>query len=377
MNRTNVSTKWILQLAEAGLTGDHQKSQSAIASAIKKLRGDSPELAKALADLLAQHTANPKSLHWGSAGPPPADSEEGMALVRLFRTDDAAAPVLSRSLSVKIRQFLQERKDSSKLFHEGLAPAASILLIGEPGTGKTMLARWLASELELPFLVQDLATSISSLLGKTGLNLRRTLDYARNRPCVLLLDEFDAIAKRRDDTTELGELKRIVNVLLKELEEWPTHSVLIAATNHPTLLDAAIARRFHMVLSISLPEETERLEILQRVAGRFKSELPEKLLHVCAKNLAGKSGSALESLMSVAIRRHVVTGDPFIGCFAEEMAAELELSPKKNKSAFAALLRELHSQGRSSAFTVRDLAGMFDKSVSTIQYHLTKDPRHG
>jgi SpoVK/Ycf46/Vps4 family AAA+-type ATPase len=351
--------------------------QSVIATAIKNLRKESPEVSKALADLIGRHMANPSSLQWSSAGPPPTDAEEGMALVRMFKTDDAAEPILSPTLGNKIRQFLRERKDSSRLFHEGLAPAGSILLIGEPGTGKTMLARWLANELRLPFLVQDLATSISSLLGKTGLNLRRTLDYARSRPCVLLLDEFDAIAKRRDDTSELGELKRIVNVLLKELEEWPTHSVLIAATNHPGLLDPAIARRFNIVLSINLPAEPQRLEILERAAGRFKSEFPPRFLSACAKALNGKSGSDLEAIMNVAIRKHVVTGEVLVGCLAEELASDLKDSTGPTRIVFTSLLRELHGHGKERTFTVRYLAKMFGKSPSTIQYHLKKGTGHG
>jgi SpoVK/Ycf46/Vps4 family AAA+-type ATPase len=375
MNRTNGYPQWVLRLAEAGLSGDPQKMQSVITTAIKNLRKESPELSKALADLIGRHMANPNSLQWSSAGPPPTDAEEGLALVRMFKTDDAAEPILSPMLGEKIRQFLRERKDSSRLFQEGFAPAGSILLIGEPGTGKTMLARWLANELRLPFLVQDLATSISSLLGKTGLNLRRTLDYARSRPCVLLLDEFDAIAKRRDDTSELGELKRIVNVLLKELEEWPVHSVLIAATNHPGLLDPAIARRFHIVLSVNLPAEPQRLEILERAAGRFRSELPPRFLEACAKTLNGKSGSDLEAIMNVAIRKHVVTGEALVVCLAEELASDLKESGGLSRIAF--LLRELHGKGKQHSFTVRDLADMFGKSPSTIQYHLNKGTGHG
>lgn len=356
MTRTNNAEKWVLRIAEAGLSGDPQKVQAALTGAIRSLRGDSPDTSKQLAALLAQHAANPKSLNWASAGPPPADPEEGMALVRLFRTDDTAEPILSPKLRQRIVQFLRERRDSSRLFQEGFAPAGSVLLMGEPGTGKTMLARWLASELQLPFLVQDLATSISSLLGKTGLNLRRTLDYARNRPCVLLLDEFDAIAKRRDDASELGELKRIVNVLLKELEEWPTHSVLIAATNHPDLLDPAIARRFHVVLKLGLPGESERLEILRRVASRFVSELPERFLEACAKTLDGKSGSDLEALMSVAIRRHVTTGEQLLACVVEELATELAESGRSSRKTFSLLIRELHGSERAGKFTVRHLS---------------------
>src|SRR5437764_2083646 len=89
MNRTNDYPQWVLRIAEAGLSGDPQKMQSVITTAIKNLRKESPDVSKALADLIGRHMANPGSLQWSSAGPPPTDAEEGMALVRMFKTDGA------------------------------------------------------------------------------------------------------------------------------------------------------------------------------------------------------------------------------------------------------------------------------------------------
>ncbi len=157
------------------------------------------------------------------------------------------------------------------------------------------------------------------MVAKTGLNLKRTLDYARTRPCVLLLDEFDAIAKRRDDVSEVGELKRIVNVLLKELETWPSQSVLVAATNHPELLDPAIRRRFHLVLQLPLPGVRERAAILERTAGPLADMVPGEVLHACAAVLDGLSGSDVETLMLTAARRHVTSGIPLVRCMLTEI----------------------------------------------------------
>ena len=102
-----------------------------------------------------------------------------------------------------------------------------------------MAARYLAGALDLPLITMDLAGAISSLLGKTGQNLRQALDFARERSCVLFLDEFDALAKRRDDDTDVGELKRIVNVLLLELERWPDSGLLVL----PRTPDSSTARQ--------------------------------------------------------------------------------------------------------------------------------------
>src|SRR5208283_4883906 len=211
------------ELVRTGLIGDCAGVENVTTAAIRVLRGSAPETAMQLAELLGAASAGSSSARWNSTEPPPADGDSGAALVRVFSPNDALEPVLPENLAEIVRGFMSERKATPRLLAEGILPPRSLLITGAPGTGKTMLARWLAMQLEMKFVVLDLASAMSSYLGKTGSNLRRSLDFARGQPCVFLLDEFDAIAKRRDDATEVGELKRIVNVLLKELEEWPVN----------------------------------------------------------------------------------------------------------------------------------------------------------
>ncbi len=128
-----------------------------------------------------------------------------------------------------------------------------------------MAAQWIAKELSRPLVVLDLASSISSFLGKTGQNVRQLFDFCKEFDCILLLDEVDAIAKKRADETDLGELKRLVNVLLQELDEWPEGSLVLAATNHPDILDPAIWRRFDVTFDLPLPGLIERTEVLRRM----------------------------------------------------------------------------------------------------------------
>jgi len=369
-DRTQRIAALLSELAEAGLVGDRERLELLVLNAIRMLKDDCPDAAKQLTETLSRYSGSERGLRWRKVGPPPVDQEEGIALLRMENVADAPCPILPEDITTRVEQFIRERKDAHRLVSEGFAPPSSLLLKGPPGTGKTMLARWLARQLDLALVVQDLATSVSSFLGKTGYNLRRSLDYARSSPCLLLLDEFDAIAKRRDDTTDVGELKRIVNVLLKELENWPLHSVLIAATNHPDLLDPAIHRRFHVVLELPLPGLEERCKIMERASGRFSAAMPPKFLEVCASVMDGVSGSDLDGLVQAGIRRHLVTDAPL----QETTISELRRRYREqiNGGNIGGLIRAFQ-RASGGAFTVRQLATMFGKSVSTVQHHLKRE----
>lgn len=373
-NRTDAWQEWLPRIAEAGLSGDRQRLELMLVDIVRTLKRQCPGVSQELGQILANYATNPSSLRWKESGPPPVDADEGLALLRVSNDDSAPSPILPPGIAERVQQFLSERRDAGGLLREGFAPPSSLLLTGQPGTGKSMLARWLAAELRMPLVIQDLAASISSFLGKTGFNLRRTLDYARNRPCVLLLDEFDALAKRRDDQSEVGELKRIVNVLLKELEAWPIHSVLIAATNHPALLDPAIRRRFNIVLDLPLPGLTERQQILSRVASRFGDDLPPGVLMACGAALEGWSGSDLETAMQAAVRKHLVSNISMVRSLIDEVCRQAD-GDLQGKS-IGTLIRAVQGSSKGE-FTVRELATLFDKSASTIQHHLKRDAAHG
>jgi SpoVK/Ycf46/Vps4 family AAA+-type ATPase len=156
--------------------------------------------------------------------------------------------LLSVDLEETLSQLIQERRQTERLASMGLSPTRSAIFVGPPGVGKTLTARWLASQLGVPLYVLDLTAVMSSLLGRSGTNLRAALDFAKRSPCVLLLDEIDAIAKRRSDDTDVGELKRLVTVILQEVDEWPATGLLLAATNHSELIDPALWRRFDLVI---------------------------------------------------------------------------------------------------------------------------------
>lgn len=356
------------KLLEAALEGNRQRVELISLSAIRSLKADFPGIADDLSRVLAEFTQGGHVLRAASVEPPPTDADAGLSLLRIHATDHSPQPVLEPTVSNSVTRFIQERGQSKQLLAAGVSPPRTILLRGLPGTGKTMLAHWLAHQLELRLVALDLATAISSYLGKTGSNLRRSLDYARANPCVMLLDEFDAIGKRRDDETELGELKRIVNVLLKELEEWPMHSVLVAATNHPELLDPAINRRFDMVIDLPLPGDAQREKIITDSCGSFAPELPKGFIHAASKILDGMNGSQIDNLIKTAVRRKVVEGMPLEKSIIE--CVMWHLPREHGKKEAGDLIRFLHTY---AAYTVREIGKVFGKSASTVQYHLNKE----
>jgi len=291
----------LLSLLTDGLRGDRSRLETSAVAAIRRFRSQDPALADAMAAALMQYRSG--LAHTASALP--TDPESAAFLLRGEEVPALSppAPVFSPETAREVARFVRERRAAARLLAEGFEPPRSLLLHGAPGTGKTLLARWLAAELALPLATLDLAAAISSLLGRTGLNLRRILDHGRRTPCVLFLDEFDAVAKRRDDPSDLGELKRAVNVLLKEMEQWPSSSILVAATNHPDLLDPAVFRRFDTVIALPLPGAAEREALLLQA---WPDDPP--LAATLAPLLEGETPAALSAYAERVGRERVIGG---------------------------------------------------------------------
>lgn len=175
---------------------------------------------------------------------------------------------------------------------------------GPPGTGKSRLARHIANELGLDLYVARLDGLISSFLGSTSKNIRALFDFAAKAPCVLFLDEFDAIAKLRGDTQELGELKRVVNSFIQNLDTLGSHSIVIAATNHQELLDSAVWRRFSYRLALDFPAAELREKMWNAFGGHLRFTEREIALLVDLSD--GFTGSDIREVY-VRLRRRQLT----------------------------------------------------------------------
>jgi SpoVK/Ycf46/Vps4 family AAA+-type ATPase len=178
------------------------------------------------------------------------------------------------------RQLVQEQLHASVLRSHGLDARHRVLLVGPPGNGKTSVAEALAEALAVPFLVVRYESLIASYLGETAGRLKKVFDYARTVPCVLFFDEFDAIGKERGDVHETGEIKRVVTALLMQIDDLPSYTVIVAASNHAELLDRATWRRFQ--LRLTLPPPTTRA--LETYLTKFLKQLGEPA-GISAKNL--------------------------------------------------------------------------------------------
>lgn len=201
----------------------------------------------------------------------PIDSESRFPLIESVDLKAVNEPdiVLSEKQWDTVNEFLSIAKSYAQVEAEGLSMSLSFLLCGPPGTGKSRLARHIARELGVELFLARLDGLISSYVGSTSKNIRALFEFASKRPCVLFLDEFDAIAKIRGDGQELGELKRVVNSFIQNLDTLGTQSIVIAATNHQELLDAAVWRRFSYRLELGYPTSDLRRQLWQRFTAKL------------------------------------------------------------------------------------------------------------
>lgn len=177
--------------------------------------------------------------------------------------------VLSDELGERLRQVLLEQRQRDMLARHGLRPARRLLLIGPPGTGKTSTARVLAAELGLPLFAIRLDTIITKFMGETAAKLRLVFDALVETRGVYLFDEVDALAGDRAATNDVGEIRRVLNSFLQFLEEDSSESVIVAATNHPQLLDNALFRRFDTVMDFTLPDESSAQTVIRNRLAMF------------------------------------------------------------------------------------------------------------
>jgi SpoVK/Ycf46/Vps4 family AAA+-type ATPase len=176
--------------------------------------------------------------------------------------------ILAEDVHIKIKRFLDENKNSTKIRQYGLIPRRHLLLYGPPGTGKTLTASVVAHELHFPLFIVRMDSLITKFMGETSAKLRSIFEYIAQNRGVYLFDEFDTIGSKRTMENDVGEIRRVLNTFLQLLDEHRSDSLIISATNHKEILDSALYRRFDDVIEYNLPEK-ENLEKL--IKSKFVS----------------------------------------------------------------------------------------------------------
>ena len=177
--------------------------------------------------------------------------------------------VLSEEVSGRLKRVILEQRQKDKLEQFGLQPRRKLLFTGSPGTGKTMSAAVLATELKLPLYTILLDGLITRYMGETAAKLRLIFDHIQQTRAVYLFDEFDAIGAQRGATNDVGEIRRVLNSFLLFVEQDRSDSLIIAATNHPELLDRALHRRFDDIIKFDRPDAVRICLLIENRLAAF------------------------------------------------------------------------------------------------------------
>ena len=298
----------ILRIIEGGLNKDLKKVNNYSKILAQKLDKDGEsKLAKLILNTLDSKPSSVVSMDSLMAAP--VDQESRMNIVDISMPSKSDSEIiLPKVITDKVEDYINLYSHQNELIRNGLEISNSLLLHGIPGGGKTSIAKYISAKTGLPLITARFDAIVSSLLGNTSKNIRKIFEYADEKPCILFLDEFDAIAKARDDQYELGELKRVINSLLQNIDTFSKSNLLIAATNHAELLDKAIWRRFNTVIEVGLPTNSETGKLIMKFIQDLDNDFlqDEKKLDRIIKNLEGKTPSFIKTLFNNIVAQKII-----------------------------------------------------------------------
>lgn len=311
--------------------------------------------------------------------PLPVDRETAVPLAEIVFPPEVRvdAPIFDERVTRAIASVMEEWANLEALAEFGVAPARTCLIYGAPGTGKTRLALWIAAQLDLPVVLAKIDGLVSSFLGTTARNIGGLFAFANRYRCLLLLDEFDAVAKLRDDPQEVGEIKRVVNALLQNMDARHDLGVTIGITNHPSLLDPAVWRRFEVQLEIPRPGFDVRVEIARSFMPPVTPSDVD--LRMIAWFTEGATGAEIETLVRTYKKARAVRQDEprhlldTLRQFATLNSHRID--PERREMLFgetAALFRALNRDPQLR-LSLADIGRVAGRDKSTISRQLGRD----
>lgn len=253
---------------------DDQRFYSiALQVAAKEARKGHHKLANDLKMAIERSQKSVKGLNTPSSKPTPLVQQPSGELKGLLALTHSNARkndlVLSEEVGGRLEQVLLEQRQKARLAQFGLYPRRKLLFTGPPGAGKTLSASVLAAELKLPLYTIVLDNLITRFMGETAAKLRLIFDHIKQTRAVYLFDEFDAIGTQRGATNDVGEVRRILNSFLLFVEQDHSESIVVAATNHPELLDKALYRRFDDIIKFDKPEPAQIKKLIENRLAAF------------------------------------------------------------------------------------------------------------
>ena len=323
----------ILKIIDGGLKNDSQKVYNYSQKLAKFFYGNDEKKFSEKINKLVQSNST-RTAELDSLTAKPFDEETHVDTVDVAIPGPSGEELFfNEFIEEEVNNFLLTYEKRDNLIQKGIETNNRLLLYGDPGTGKTSLAKYISFQTGLPLVTVRLDGVVSSLLGSTAKNIRRVFEYASKQPCILFLDEFDVLAKVRDDNHELGELKRVVNSLIQNIDAFDPESILIAATNHDNLLDTAIWRRFDTKLELKLPNAKVREQLITYFSNIMDNDFCNDKRKVnCLKKITKDlSPAALKTIFNRAAKKCLLQ-DSNILSYSQVV---LEIFVYKNTSNFS------------------------------------------
>jgi len=299
------AAKHLLALLRSHISGDEEQFLSvALQVAAHEARQGHGKLAVQLRELVDDARSRKSVI--GKKPVPLAQPKGDLASLLSVSYSDTrlSSMVLPAELEQRLKRIVVEQRQQHRLHEHGLSPRRKILLIGPPGSGKTMTAAALAGELSLPLFTVLFEALITRFMGETASKLRLVFEAMASTRGVYFFDEFDAIGARRAERNDVGEIRRVLNSFLQFLEKDDSDGLIVAATNHPELLDPALFRRFDDVIQYALPDAQIAQRILRTRLATFKT--PKVDWESAAKTASGLSQAEITRAADEAAKRAVL-----------------------------------------------------------------------